>query len=113
MRAHRRPLALAAAAEQRAVPVGKGARRRVGGEVLTQPQLLGRADAATADELALRVQRDHVPAADVVAVPALAAVAGEAAEIVEVAGRAARRVAVLVVAQDRREMLLKRPQVGS
>ncbi len=53
-----------------------------------QPLLLRRAGAAAADDRAVRVQRDDVPAAEVVAVVPLRRVAGRRAEVPEVAGRA-------------------------
>src|SRR3989304_5492018 len=87
--------------------LGGGGGAGVGGgrEVGAQPALLGRAGAAAAGGAAVRVERDQVPGADVVAVVALAAVTGRpalvagAVEVVEEARRAGGEV--LVVA-DRR-----------
>ena len=63
-------------APARVVPVGAHAASGVGGEVLLEPLVLLGARAAAADQLAVAVQHDEVPAAEVVAVPALAALPG-------------------------------------
>src|SRR5439155_7356022 len=76
-------------AEPRDVPVGEGARRRVRREVGAEPLLLGRACA----HVDLGIQRHDVPAAEIVAVVALAGVAGGDAEVTEIA----RRPGLLVV----------------
>ena len=87
------------------VPERERAPVRVGRQVVAQPRLLRGARVAAADLRAVRVDRDHVPGADVHAVVALAASAGDAVqvpdpvEVVEVAGGARRQV--LVVADAR------------
>ena len=86
-------------APARVVPVGAHAASGVGGEVLLEPLVLLGAGAAAADQLAVAVQHHEVPAAEVVAVPALAALPGRGSEVGEVARGAGR--AVLVVAHRR------------
>ena len=56
--------------ESRVVPVGEGAHVRMRGEVALEPLLLRAAVPAAAHEVAVRVERDQVPAADVEAVVA-------------------------------------------
>ena len=70
------------------VPVGEGAFRRMRGEVLDQPgELRGLLPFATAgDRVALRVQGDEVPGADLVRVPALPHLADASAKVGEVGG---------------------------
>ena len=90
---------LAAGREARVVPGGERAVARVRGEVGLEPEALGRAARAAADLTAVRVQHHDVPAAEVVAVPALRRSAGHGAEV----GVVARCVpaAVFVVAHHR------------
>src|SRR5581483_6571419 len=91
--------------EERVVHVGEYAAGRVRRQVGGEPRLLGRALPATADLVAARVERDHVPATEVVAVVALPALAGGpagdpgAVPVVEVGVGAG--LAVLLVARDR------------
>ena len=102
-RLHRGP-ADARGGEARVVPVGQRARVGVRGQVGPQPGLLWRAGRAAADPRAGRVEHDHVPGADVVAVVVLPAharrpvVGAHPVEVVEVAGAVARAAVVLVVA---------------
>ena len=97
-RLHGRVVAVLAAAPARVVPVGQRAALRVGGQVGAQPLLLGAAGGAGHDR-AVAVQRDDVPAAQLVGVPALADLTGPRA-VVGPVRRAARRL-VLVVADGR------------
>src|SRR5437763_4495352 len=83
------------AAEERMMEVSKGALVGVGGEVAAEPGLLRRASrAGDRRALGVRVEGDHVPRADVVAVVALVAIAERtrggsgALEVVEIARRA-------------------------
>src|SRR3990170_1442040 len=94
-----RAVAMPARGEAGMVPVGKRARRRMGGKIVPQPPLLGRALVAAADLIAVRVEGDDVPVADVEAVVALAAFARQGAEVREVAPRAGD---VVVVVAERR-----------
>src|SRR5215207_2201786 len=75
-------------------------------EVGCQPALLRRAGAA-ADDVAVGVQRDEVPAAEVVRVPTAAGRPGARAEVAEVARSAGRPV--LVVAGRRVEAAAEAP----
>src|SRR5206468_4647698 len=84
-------VAVLARREQRVVPVGEGARGAVGGEVGAQPVFLGRPCA----HLDVAVERDDVPAGEVVAVVAQPRVAREPAEVV-VVGSALIGVVVVV-----------------
>src|SRR5207302_4886901 len=84
-----------AGTESRDVPVGEGALRRVRREVGAEPLLLGRACA----HVDLGVQRYDVPAAEIVAVVALAGVAGGDAEVTEIARRPG--LLIVVVARHR------------
>ena len=77
------------------MPVGEGALRRVRREVGAEPLLLGRACA----HVDLGVQRHDVPAAEIVAVVALAGVAGGDAEVTEIARRPG--LLIVVVARHR------------
>ena len=93
-------VSVGAGGEPGVVPVGERARRMVGGEVVLEPRHLPRRRAAAADVRAVRVERDQVPLADVVAVPAPGrACPARAAEVGEVAG-AVRARRVLVVSRD-------------
>src|SRR6266700_567348 len=80
-------------AEARHMPVGERAALGARGQIGLEPQLLGRAggrgDAG--------VQDHDVPGAEIVAVVALAALAGSAAEVVEVGGGARDPVFQVVV----------------
>src|SRR4051794_27023864 len=78
------------------MPHGDGALRRMRREVVPQPSLLGWAGAASADPVALRVDRDDVSTPEIEAVPAFAGRSGAASEVPEVAGCV--RLAVFVVA---------------
>ena len=64
-------------------------------EIGSQPGLLWRARLAAPDEGAVRVEHDHVPGAELVAVPALCRPAGDSAPVAEVAGRVGRLVLVV------------------
>ena len=80
--------------EERVVPVGERAGRRVGGEIGLQPLLLQRAEAAGDDDAGVvGVESDEVPAADVERVVAPARITGGGAEVAEIAAGAARGVA--------------------
>ena len=87
------------------MPVGERAGPGVGGEVVGQPAELRRARAAAADVGAVGVEDDDVPGAEVVAVPALGAVARRRSEVVEVAGGAGGLI--LVVARRRAQERLQ------
>src|SRR5438552_9718955 len=84
-----------ASTETRVVPVRERASRRVRGEIGAQPRFLGRSRATAADEDAVAVQRDDVPAAEVVAVPTLRGIPGNRAPVAEVAAWAL--IAVVMV----------------
>ncbi len=72
--------------EKRGVmPVGEGAHGRVGGQVVAEPALLG-APGGAADDLAVGVEHDDVPVAQVVAVPPERRFPGRGAELAEVPG---------------------------
>src|SRR5918992_5034416 len=78
------------------MPVRQRAGARVGREVRLEPPNLSRAGAARDHVAAVaRVEDDHMPVAQVVAVVALAGVTRGGAEVAEVAGRAG--VVVLAV----------------
>src|SRR5215211_967361 len=65
-----------AGTEARVVPERQRAAGRVGGQIGPQPALLLRTGLATADLVAVGVERDQMPASEVEAVPALAGLAG-------------------------------------
>src|SRR5712664_4793464 len=73
-----------AGAEERLVPIGEGAGRRMRREVRAQPFILGRTGLAAADGLALAVQHDDVPRTKFVAVIAGLQVTGSSAKIMKV-----------------------------
>src|SRR6266516_1105540 len=81
------------------VPVGKNARRGRSGEVGAQPLLLWGADPTATHLRAVRVQRDEVPRADVVAVVTLRGIARNGSKVLVVARGA--RGAVVVVPRHR------------
>ena len=90
---------VAAGGEERVVPVGQRAPTGVRGEVGPEPGLLRRALMAAADLGALRVQRDHVPCADVPGIVSARGITGGATEISVIAGSA--RCVVLVITRNR------------
>src|SRR5581483_10235054 len=68
------------------VPDGHGAPGRAGSEIGPQPALLGAARLAATDRRAVAVEDDHVPGAEVVAVPPLPRRPGHRTEVAEVPG---------------------------
>src|SRR5207302_10680274 len=94
-RLHHRLAPDPAGAEARVVPVGERASRPMGGEVAPEPLVLRRGGGAAAgNELAVRVEDDDVPSADLVAVVALRRVSRRGAKIRVVPGRAGSVVIV-------------------
>jgi hypothetical protein len=80
-----------AGAEAWMVPVGERARVRVGGKIFLKPLLLrGSGGAASHHRRTVRVERDHVPASQVVGVVSFAGIASRCPEVVEVCGGASR-----------------------
>src|SRR6266481_5436018 len=79
-----------AGAEERLVPIGEGAGRRMRREVCAQPFILGRTGLAAADGQALAVQHDDVPFSEFVAIVAGLRVSRRLAEIVKVGRRSGR-----------------------
>src|SRR3989454_577962 len=93
-----------ARAETGVMPIGERADLRVRGEVGTEPALLGGARA----HVQIRVQRDDVPGAEIVAVVAYAPFPGRDTEVTEVAGRR-RRVVIVVAGNGVRALLETSP----
>ena len=105
-------------AESGLMPVGKHALAWMSGQVLPEPRALRIRIAAPANLIALRVQRDQMPGAEVVAVIALVRLAGTCAEVGVIASGA--RSPVLVVSGHREgdvavrtpAVFVHRPEVG-
>src|SRR6266851_6857298 len=79
-----------AGAEERLVPIGKGAGRWMRREVRAQPFILGRTGLAAADGQTLAVQHDDVPFSEFIAIVAGFRVSCRRAEIVKVWRRPGR-----------------------
>src|ERR671919_1442232 len=77
------------------VPVGKRARVRVGGKVGLQPLHLRGSGTATSHKRTVRVERDHVPASQVVRVESFAGSASRSPEVIKVARGPSRLVLVV------------------
>jgi hypothetical protein len=78
------------------VPVGERARVRMGGKIGLQPHHLRRIGSATFHQRrTVGVQRDYVPASQVVGVVSLARIAGQCPIVLEVACGAGRLVLVV------------------
>ena len=85
-RLHLDRVAMLAGAEARVMPIGQRTGCRVRAQIGAQPLLLGRTHLAAADDLlAVAIEDNHVPVAEIIAIVASCRVASSGAEIREIA----------------------------